>query len=314
MKLKMFFATMICIIFFVFTILMYRSVKEEMTSEDERVVITAEMRENCLTCHKEKYTENVFRDWKQSKHSKQGIGCELCHLIYDQSIKNEIEQIRVVRGMKKSQCQDERVNNIVTPAVCAMCHKKQYEEFKDSNHGKAFQNLQAHLDLNGDNKYFKQDDCQKCHQVEYKCSSCHSRHKFSLSFARKPETCSICHSGERHPQTEQYFSTLHGLTYQAEGNEWDWEGSIKEWHKNQKKQPHTVPLCITCHMVGGSHNSRKPERLNNFEWLCTKCHVSNNAVNFAMIDHSSNGAKEHAQEISETSNNFQCKICHKKTK
>lgn len=314
MKLKMFFAVMICIIFFVFAILMYRSVKEEVMNEEEKVVITTEMRETCLTCHRHKYTESVFLAWKQSKHSKKGIGCELCHIVNDEEIKKQIEVVRVERGIKESQCQDERVSGLVPPVVCAMCHKKQYDEFSESNHGQAFQKLKVHLDLNGEDKYFERADCIKCHQVEYKCSSCHSRHKFSLEFARKPETCGICHSGERHSQTDVYFSTLHGLTYQAEGMEWDWGGSVEEWHKKQEKQTHSVPLCITCHMIGGRHNNKKPEKMENFEWLCARCHVLNNAVNFSMIDHASGGAEKHAIEVAQASDNFQCKICHRPKK
>ncbi len=314
MKLKVFFGVMICIIFFVFALLMYKDIKEEMLSEDEKVVISAEMRKTCLTCHEKKYTESVYHAWKQSKHSKKGIGCELCHITTDNDIKKEIELARLSRGIKESQCQDERVNNLVPPKVCAQCHSKQYEEFKESGHGKAFQNLQVHFDMNEDEAFFPKSDCMKCHQVEFKCSSCHSRHKFSLEFARKPETCGMCHSGQRHSQKETFFATMHGLTYQAEGKDWDWSGSIEEWNKKQGKQPHTVPLCITCHMKDGSHNSRKPEKVDQFEWLCARCHVNNNAVNFAQIEHKSYGAKKHAIEIASKSNNIQCKICHKEEK
>lgn len=314
MKLKVFFGVMICIIFFVFAVLMYKSVKEEMAHEDEKVVITAEMRETCLKCHEKKHTENVFLAWKQSKHSKKGIGCDLCHITNDEDLKQEIERVRLLRGVKESQCQDDRVNNLVPPKVCAQCHSKQHDEFVESSHGEAFQKLRVHFDMNTDEAYFENSDCMKCHQVEFKCSSCHSRHKFSLEFARKPETCGICHSGNRHPQKERYFATMHGLTYQAEGKDWDWDGSIVDWHKKQEKQPHVVPLCITCHMIDGKHNNKKPEKLDNFEWLCSNCHVSNNAVNFAMINHESDGAEKYGIEIAKRSNNIQCMICHKQKK
>ena len=310
MYLKLFFSFMICIIFFVFAVLIFSNVKEEMMSEEGKVVITEEMRETCLVCHMKKYTESVFHDWKQSKHSKQGIGCELCHITKDDNLKEEIERVRLQRGIKKSLCQDERVNNLVPPKVCAQCHPEQFEEFSVSNHGNAFKNLKVHLEMNNEGTLFDKRDCLRCHQVEFKCSSCHSRHKFSLEFARKPETCGICHSGERHPQKERYFATMHGLTYQAEGNQWDWSGSIDEWHKKQAKRPHAVPLCITCHMVDGKHDNQKPGKIENFQWLCSKCHVSNNAVNLAMIEHKSHGAEKHAIEVAQASNNLQCKICH----
>lgn len=314
MKLKVFFSVMICIIFFVFAVLMYQSVKEEIISEDEKVVITAEMRETCLKCHETKHTEGVFYAWKQSKHSKRGIGCDLCHITSDKDIKNEIERVSSLRDIGKSKCQDERVNGVVPPKVCAQCHSKQFEEFNLSNHGNAFQKLQAHFDMNINGAFFENRDCMKCHQVEFKCSSCHSRHKFSLEFARKPETCGICHSGDRHSQKEMYFATMHGLVYQAEGKDWDWRGSVDEWHKKQEKQPHIVPLCITCHMIGGRHDTQKPPKMDNFEWLCARCHVLNNATNFSMIDHKSDGAERYGIEIAQMSNNIQCKVCHREKK
>lgn len=314
MKLKLFFSIMICIIFFVFAVLIYKSVNEEMRTEEEKVVITAEMRETCLKCHESKYTKSIFLAWKQSKHSKKGIGCEMCHITTDEDLKKEIEKTRVARRIKESQCQDERVNNLVPPQVCALCHLKQYEEFNQSNHGSAFKKLAVHMEMNSDGAFFDQNDCLKCHQVEFKCSSCHSRHKFSLEFARKPETCGICHSNNRHSQKESYFATMHGLTYLAESADWDWSGSIEEWHKKQEKQPHPIPLCITCHMIGGKHNNQKPQKIENFDWLCARCHLLNNAVNLSMIEHKSTGAEKYAIEVAEMSNNIQCKICHNQKK
>lgn len=311
MRLKIFFAVMICVIFFVFAILLYKSVREEMQGEEERVVITTEMRESCLNCHEHKYTEGVFYDWKQSAHSKKGIGCELCHITGDKDLKLEIERVRQLRGIKGSQCQDERVNNLVPPKVCSQCHPKQYKEFNSSNHGKAFQKLKIHLDLNAEAALFDQNDCLRCHQVEFKCSSCHSKHRFSIEFARRPETCGPCHSGDRHPQKEGYFATMHGLIYQAEGKDWDWSGNIEDWHKKQGKQPHVVPLCITCHMIDGQHNNQKPSKIEDFALFCAHCHVLNNSVSLSMIAHSSIGARRYAIELSQRSNNIQCKICHK---
>ncbi|HIE29012.1 TPA: hypothetical protein EYP66_17190 [Candidatus Poribacteria bacterium] len=36
------------------------------------------------------------------------------------------------------------------------------------------------------------------------CTYCHTRHKFSVAEARKPETCGQCHLGPDHPQHEIY--------------------------------------------------------------------------------------------------------------
>ena len=38
------------------------------------------------------------------------------------------------------------------------------------------------------------DGCSLCHTMQNTCNSCHTRHEFSAAEARKPETCSTCHS------------------------------------------------------------------------------------------------------------------------
>ncbi len=310
MRLKIFFAFIICVIFAVFTVLLYRSVREEIIGDEARPVITQEMKESCLTCHEHKHNEGVFFAWKQSKHSEKGIGCELCHIVSDKEMKDEIKRVMSLRGIKESQCQDERVNNVVPPKVCSQCHPKQYNEFVESSHGNAYKKLKMHLNLNEDSKFFDNSDCFRCHQIEFKCTSCHSRHEFSIEVARRPETCGVCHSGERHPQKETYLNTLHGVTYQTKGQDWDWGGNIEEWHEKQEEKPNSVPLCITCHMPNGKHNNVKPEKIDNFERLCKRCHVSNNSISFAMIDHSSINAQHYAIEVANKSGNIQCKICH----
>ncbi|HIE23469.1 MAG TPA: hypothetical protein EYP68_04490 [Candidatus Korarchaeota archaeon] len=55
------------------------------------------------------------------------------------------------------------------------------------------------------------------------CSSCHTRHKFSVAEARDPESCGQCHLGPDHPQIEIYLESKHGNIYSAEGSEWNWD-------------------------------------------------------------------------------------------
>ena len=86
------------------------------------------------------------------------------------------------------------------------------------------------------------------------CTSCHTRHEFSIAEARKPETCGQCHLGPDHPQIEIYEESKHGNIYGAMGEEWNWDS--KEWGADDIG----APTCATCHMsafggaVEATHN------------------------------------------------------------
>jgi len=78
------------------------------------------------------------------------------------------------------------------------------------------------------------------------CTSCHTRHEFSLEEARKPETCGQCHLGPDHPQHEIYEESKHGNIYGAGGEKWNWDAPAGQWGP----QDITAPTCATCHMSG----------------------------------------------------------------
>jgi hypothetical protein len=77
------------------------------------------------------------------------------------------------------------------------------------------------------------------------CSSCHTRHRFSIKEARKPEACDQCHLGPDHPQIEIYNESKHGTIYHAEGHTWDWAPKDTKWIANRDFR---APTCATCHM------------------------------------------------------------------
>jgi hypothetical protein len=76
------------------------------------------------------------------------------------------------------------------------------------------------------------------------CSSCHTRHRFSVEEARKPETCGQCHLGPDHPQMEIYEESKHGNIFFASGESWNW--SDEDWGVDDID----APTCATCHMSG----------------------------------------------------------------
>jgi len=78
------------------------------------------------------------------------------------------------------------------------------------------------------------------------CTSCHTRHAFSIEEARKPETCGQCHLGPDHPQHEIYEESKHGNIYSASGDKWSWDVPANEWDPEDI----SAPTCATCHMSG----------------------------------------------------------------
>jgi cytochrome c5 len=79
------------------------------------------------------------------------------------------------------------------------------------------------------------------------CSSCHTRHKFSVAEARKPEACGQCHLGPDHPQIEIYEESKHGAIYHAEGDSWNWTAAPGTWTPGVD---YRAPTCSVCHMSG----------------------------------------------------------------
>lgn len=78
------------------------------------------------------------------------------------------------------------------------------------------------------------------------CSVCHTRHRFSISDARKPEACAACHLGPDHPDIEIYYESKHGQQYLAHGDDWRFDSAPDTWEPGD----YTAPTCATCHMSG----------------------------------------------------------------
>jgi len=75
------------------------------------------------------------------------------------------------------------------------------------------------------------------------CSACHTRHRFSLETARKPETCSECHKGPDVPAYQVYSVSKHGNIYAAQNRDWDF-GQVP-WTVGRD---FASPTCAACHI------------------------------------------------------------------
>jgi len=191
---------------------------------------SAAMAIDCVECHK-KVTPGIVKDFESGAMASE-VTCATCHGI----------------GHKTAEDFDKAM--MPTPELCAECHEDQYAQYADGKHAKAWvamtamptNNLQPHPYIEG------LKGCGGCHKVGLRgqetrqyyrygmaCDSCHTRHKFSVEEARRPEACRTCHMGFDHPQWEMWSSSKHGVIYQTEGD------------------TGRAPKCQTCHMDNGNH-------------------------------------------------------------
>lgn len=198
---------------------------------------------DCIPCHREK-TPHAVRLWEESAHGRRGIGCEVCH---------GTDHEKIIGKEKR-----------VTPAACAPCHRKAYDEHLASRHGMGLHSgWGCTRNLTGTDRtecsfchdessaapkstvscarFMKQSKemrtigCNGCHIVETSCASCHTSHLTDLAIVRDPASCAKCHMGPDHPQWEMWQTSLHGTLYGVKGES-------------------VAPTCQRCHMPSGSHD------------------------------------------------------------
>ena len=239
---------------------------------------TAPAAEDCVPCHREQ-TPAVVRQWEESAHAKAGVGCAACH---------GSDHDRIVKGVVK-----------VDMKICGPCHRKAYDQHRASRHGMGLhsgwgctRNLPdrdpsecrfchekgSDKPLSGVQcaRFLKQTSdmgevgCNRCHNVESSCASCHSNHMTNLAIVRNPNVCAKCHMGPDHPQWEMWQTSLHGTLNASAG-------------------PLAGPTCQSCHMAGGSHDvsvgitmssggapyppqKAEPARAEMLK-ICSRCHA-----------------------------------------
>ncbi len=74
------------------------------------------------------------------------------------------------------------------------------------------------------------------------CTSCHTRHRFSIAEAREPDACEQCHKGPDVPAYKVYEVSKHNAVYQSARESWDFEAV--PWVVGRD---FTAPTCATCH-------------------------------------------------------------------
>ena len=200
----------------------------------------------CVACH-DSFNPLMVWDYAHSGHGANGgATCVDCHA--------DVVGVDSAEGHRK----------LPTPETCQTCHANEYAGHRANRHSIAsirnyecgrFDDFPRYFE-NGSGYHFNDQDvaqlkelmgsgghgpgadynqtgiakCMQCHNVENRCDSCHTRHRFSPKEARHPAACGTCHMGPDHPQIEMYETSKHGVMFQSEGD------------------TKRVPVCVDCHM------------------------------------------------------------------
>ncbi len=233
----------------------------------------------CIQCHK-KENPGIFADWARSRHASANITCLDCHRAeeFDPDV-SKIHYKQYERSDEKYGTKEYKVpiSAVVTPKDCSRCHPdeaKQYGRSKHANTLEIIWKIDPWLNQGMNSDFERVAGCFTCHGTILKtkngaltpdtwpnvgvgrinmdgsrgsCTSCHTRHRFSVMEARKPEACGQCHLGPDHPQIEIYMESKHGDIYTAHGDDYNWNAAPGTWTPGVDFRG---PTCASCHMSG----------------------------------------------------------------
>jgi len=233
----------------------------------------------CLECHRIEHPA-IFADWSRSGHARANITCLDCHLAetFDADVsKHHEEQYRRSDHPYGTREYFVPISAVVTPKDCSRCHPDETRQYDRSKHAATIEiiwKIDPWLNNGMNSDQERVTGCFYCHGTVLKtvdghldpatwpnvgvgrinldgsrgsCTSCHTRHRFSLMEARKPEACGQCHLGPDHPQIEIYTESKHGAIYGAFGDEYDWDAAAGTWTPGVD---YRGPTCASCHMSG----------------------------------------------------------------
>jgi hydroxylamine dehydrogenase len=232
----------------------------------------------CVQCH-QRATPGIYQDWLRSRHARAQVSCLHCH----QGLRGDRDlsrgHARYVHFQNKTwPAALTKIAAVVTPKDCGRCHLRattQYARGKHANTLTIIWRIDPWLRKGMASDFERASGCFYCHgtvlKVDQKgkllpstwpnvgvgrinldgsrgsCTSCHTRHRFSLAEARKPEACGQCHLGPDHPQIEIYRESRHGTIYKSSGRTWRWDSAPGTWTPGVDFR---APTCATCHMSG----------------------------------------------------------------
>ncbi len=238
--------------------------------------------QTCVGCHRQK-TPAIVAEWENSAHGRLGVDCYKCHRANNEEL------------ILKAHLTHDRIpiSPVVSPTHCSGCHPKEAEQFARSKHANTHEimwRIDHWLKDGMNNAIERTTGCLACHGTEVKlvdgkpvagtwpnvgigrlnpdgskgsCSSCHTRHRFSIEEARKPEACDQCHLGPDHPQIEIYNESKHGTIYHAEGYRWQFGPDDRRWTAGRDFR---APTCATCHMSSAGEMPASHDVTERLSW------------------------------------------------
>ncbi len=250
----------------------------------------------CIECHKTE-SPGLFADWAASRHAAANITCIDCH----QAEEHEKDVSKThYKQYERSDTQwgvgeyKTPVAAAVTPKDCSRCHPdevKQYSVSKHANTNIIVWKIDPWMKLGMNNQIERATGCYACHGSVLKvddegnldkttwpnvgvgrvnldgslgsCTSCHTRHRFSVMEARKPEACGQCHLGPDHPQIEIYMESKHGDIYTAFGDQYNWTAAPGAWTPGVD---YRGPTCASCHMSGSGNVMTTHDVTERLSW------------------------------------------------
>lgn len=223
--------------------------------------------QRCIDCHTEK-NRGLVADWAESRHAHVNVNCLDCHAA--EAADPDVSKIHLAY-------EETPISAIVSPKDCSRCHPSEAAEYDRSKHAQTLDivwKIDPWMNDGMNNSTERTTGCYHCHGSVVKiedgefdpetwpnvgvgrinpdgsrgsCTSCHTRHKFSVAEARKPEVCGQCHLGPDHPQAEIYNESKHGAIYATEGDSWNWDAVPGTWTPGVD---YRTPTCAVCHMSG----------------------------------------------------------------
>ena len=249
----------------------------------------------CIECHKRE-NPGLFTDWTHSRHASANITCYDCHKAEetdpDVSLAHykQYERADLPYGTAEYKVP---IAAAVTPKDCSRCHPdeaKQYSQSKHANTLEIIWKIDPWLNKGMNSEAERESGCYHCHGTILKqsdgklepstwpnvgvgrvnldgskgsCTSCHTRHLFSVMEARKPEACGQCHLGPDHPQIEIYMESKHGDIYTAHGDTYNWTAAPGTWSPGVD---YRGPTCAVCHMSGAATTLTTHDVTERLSW------------------------------------------------
>ncbi len=255
--------------------------------------IAAAQSEQCYDCHKVK-SPGLAAQWKSSVHAANEVGCLECHEAEEGEIDGWTHEGQLISSLVTpkdcAKCHDEiaeefqgshhasagnilgSLDNVLgeivegAPAAhagCWQCHGSKIA-FKSDDKGNVVKDKLGRPVL--DKTTWPNSGIGRINPDGSvgTCSACHSRHRFSIEMARRPENCGKCHLGPDHPQKEIYEESKHGIAFRAADAQGKMHMDAKPWIVGQTYT--AAPTCATCHMSATSDQPATHDPGKRISW------------------------------------------------